>query len=227
MLWTQTKGCIYWGAGGLMAKDSKSDWVGLREAADILGVHPATVRNWADRGDLPSRRTPGGHRRFRRTDLEEWSQTRHTPPPAEVRMLIQSALGRMRMHISEGEMTRLEWYNHMDENARHQMRQKGLQILDVLQHYLADRPDSEEQVERVRRLGQEYAEFLIAQGLTLSQAMQGFLVFSDFLHEAALTIVEVVTIRSPLEWLSLLRQVRLFNNQLVMCLTQVYEEKNR
>src|SRR4051794_2998670 len=37
-------------------------WVGLSEAAKILGAHPATVRSWADRGELPSQRTPGGHR---------------------------------------------------------------------------------------------------------------------------------------------------------------------
>lgn len=41
-----------------------SEWVSLRQAADMLGVHPATVRNWADKGDIMSRRTPGGHRRF-------------------------------------------------------------------------------------------------------------------------------------------------------------------
>ena len=40
------------------------EWVSLRQAAELLGVHPATVRSWADKGELPSRRTPGGHRRF-------------------------------------------------------------------------------------------------------------------------------------------------------------------
>ena len=48
---------------------SESEWVSLRQAAQMLGVHPATVRAWADKGELPSRRTPGGHRRFRRADL--------------------------------------------------------------------------------------------------------------------------------------------------------------
>ena len=55
--------------------DSTSEWVSLRQAADLLGVHPATVRNWADKGDLPSRRTPGGHRRFRKADLMQYAAT--------------------------------------------------------------------------------------------------------------------------------------------------------
>jgi excisionase family DNA binding protein len=46
------------------------EWLSLREAADMLGIHPATVRQWADRNELPSRRTSGGHRRFRRSDIE-------------------------------------------------------------------------------------------------------------------------------------------------------------
>src|SRR2546429_533358 len=46
------------------------EWLSLREAADLLGMHPATVRLWADRNELPSRRTNGGHRRFRRADIE-------------------------------------------------------------------------------------------------------------------------------------------------------------
>lgn len=41
----------------------------LGEAAEILEVHPDTVRRWADQGKVPFVRTPGGERRFRREDL--------------------------------------------------------------------------------------------------------------------------------------------------------------
>ena len=29
------------------------DWINLSEAAELLGVHPATVRAWGDKGELP------------------------------------------------------------------------------------------------------------------------------------------------------------------------------
>src|SRR5574341_214034 len=68
----------------------ESEWVSLGEAAAILGIHPTTVRHWADSGDLPSQRTPGGHRRFRRYDLEQWANLRHNADrdlaPAEVQL---------------------------------------------------------------------------------------------------------------------------------------------
>lgn len=38
--------------------------------AKIFGVTPETVTNWADEGKLPSFRTPGGHYRFRRADVD-------------------------------------------------------------------------------------------------------------------------------------------------------------
>lgn len=40
------------------------------DAAALLGVKPATIREYADAGVLPCRRLPGGHRRFRRSDVE-------------------------------------------------------------------------------------------------------------------------------------------------------------
>ncbi|HLA43587.1 MAG TPA: helix-turn-helix domain-containing protein, partial [Aggregatilineales bacterium] len=50
---------------------SESEWISLGEAAKLLGVHPTTVRNWADQGELPFRRTPGRHRRFHRAALQD------------------------------------------------------------------------------------------------------------------------------------------------------------
>ena len=41
------------------------------EAASYLGIGLATVRRWADKGDLPVSRTPGGQRRFKVEDLAE------------------------------------------------------------------------------------------------------------------------------------------------------------
>lgn len=201
-----------------------TEWVSLREAADMLGVHPATVRNWADRGDLPTRRTPGGHRRFRRSDLQQWVKTKESPPPAEVQMLIQNALGRMHRRISDGEMANLDWHAELDGEARRQMREYGMRILDTLQRYLSSPAGAPEPLAAVRDLGTDYAALLIAQGLTLSEAMEGFLLFSDFLHESALNIIELVTLRAPGEWLTLLRQVRQFTHTLLLSLTRVYQQ---
>lgn len=47
-----------------------SDWLTLGQAAKYLGVAQSTIRKWSDQKKLPAFYTPGGHRRYRRSDLE-------------------------------------------------------------------------------------------------------------------------------------------------------------
>ena len=48
------------------------EWMTLGEAAKYLGVAQSTIRKWSDSGRLPAFYTPGGHRRFRRGDLDSF-----------------------------------------------------------------------------------------------------------------------------------------------------------
>lgn len=57
--------------GVIMAHATKqSALLSSRQAASILGVHTASVKRWSDQGVLRCVRTPGGHRRFHRRDIE-------------------------------------------------------------------------------------------------------------------------------------------------------------
>ncbi len=42
----------------------------ISEAAEYLGVFALTLRNWDKKGKIKTFRTPGGHRRFRKSDLD-------------------------------------------------------------------------------------------------------------------------------------------------------------
>lgn len=44
-----------------------------RQAATFLGVHRDTIRKLSNEGRLPHIVTSGGHRRFRRSDLEDYA----------------------------------------------------------------------------------------------------------------------------------------------------------
>jgi len=46
------------------------EWLTLGQAAKFLGVAQSTIRKWSDQGRVPAFYTPGGHRRYRRRDLE-------------------------------------------------------------------------------------------------------------------------------------------------------------
>jgi excisionase family DNA binding protein len=53
-----------------MAMRDDSEWLTLGQAARFLGVAQSTIRKWSDQGRVPAFYTPGGHRRYRRADLE-------------------------------------------------------------------------------------------------------------------------------------------------------------
>lgn len=48
----------------------------LGPASRLLGVHPDTLRRWADEGRVEAYVSPGGHRRFDRRELERILETR-------------------------------------------------------------------------------------------------------------------------------------------------------
>src|ERR687883_583302 len=55
---------------GRRAPASDPEWLTLGQAAKYLGVAQSTIRKWSDQGRVPAFYTPGGHRRYRRRDLE-------------------------------------------------------------------------------------------------------------------------------------------------------------
>ena len=57
---------------GRRAPTSEPDWLTLGQAAKYLGVAQSTIRKWSDQGRVPAFYTPGGHRRYRRADLDNF-----------------------------------------------------------------------------------------------------------------------------------------------------------
>lgn len=72
-----------------MATNDNKPYLTPSEAAKLLMVSPITVRAWAQKGLLPSETTPGGHRRFRREDIELFAkQSKTLPKRNDIRILI-------------------------------------------------------------------------------------------------------------------------------------------
>jgi excisionase family DNA binding protein len=65
------------------AAASEPDWLTLGQAAKYLGVAQSTIRKWSDVGRLPAFYTPGGHRRYRRGDLDAFLQRSASPSRGE------------------------------------------------------------------------------------------------------------------------------------------------
>ena len=207
----------------MASRSDTSEWVSLRRAAEILGVHPATVRNWADSGKLPYRRTAGKHRRFNVNDLAEYADAQIDIQPIELQVIIQNALGQTRMQVGSAQLESAPWYQAMSDEGKRQLSEQGRRVLEAIRRYVAaGAPDAD--LATAITLGKDYADHLIADGLTLPQAMRGFYFFSDFVLNSILTWSELSPPKSSNEWSTLLRQVNTFMNAIQLSIVEFYEE---
>jgi len=201
-----------------------SEWVSLGEAAQIIGVHPATLRNWAEQGELSFRRTPGGHRRFRRSDLQQWLAAHRVVPSAEAQVVVQSALGRARLEMGDRQqLANQDWYAKLNAEAREIMRQQGLRLMDTLIDHLAN-PGNDRELKTAYEIGLVYGKLLQEQGLALSRALQGYFYFADFLLDALIQLAETNSARPATNWGDLLRQVNQFTRQTLHGMIVTYEQ---
>src|ERR671931_1455166 len=70
------------GTGRRRPAAGETEWLTLGQAAKYLGVAQSTIRKWSDLGRVPAFYTPGGHRRYRRTDLDAFLQRSGPGKPA-------------------------------------------------------------------------------------------------------------------------------------------------
>lgn len=197
------------------------DWLNLSEAARILGVHPTTVRSWSDRGLLPVHRTQGGHRRFRRSEVNLWLQTHREEGLDEGHLVVQAALKNIRIQVSEGRLETEGWYQKLDDDARNHYRRSGRALLQGLLMSLT----SEDEVDdaEARSLGFEYASRGWSRGLTAAEASRAFLFFRNVLMEAMLTVYEQSFMQSPRAWSETFRKVYKFTDQIQITLLETYD----
>lgn len=199
----------------------QSEWVSLGEAADLLGVHPTTVRSWADSGDLPSQRTPGGHRRFRRADLAQWAHRQSEGSPGEVQLMIQSTLGRARMELLDSpEM--LAWRGDLDPETRQLHATLGRRILELL-YRLLTHPEAEDAIMlEVHEVGSQYGHLAQRHQLSLQEATRAYLFFRDMLTDSVIQMAEALSLRTASDWGGRMRQVNRITGELLLALLDAY-----
>lgn len=169
-----------------MSMDQK-DWLSLSEASDLLEVHPTTLRRWADSGNIPCLRTPGGHRRFRTADLTDWmqdSQTTALAPQPET--LVWNAVGYTRQEMARNHVSHESWYLAFDrEEDRQQMRDTGRQLFGLAIQYMSRTHNQERVLQEGQHIGEFYGQECAQQGISLVDTVRAQFFFRESLLRAA------------------------------------------
>jgi len=196
------------------------NWLSLSEVAALLGVHPSTVRNWADQGLLPVHRTQGG-RRFMRSEVDLWVQSQQVHNSQDSTGMIRNALGYARVQIVEGHLESQPWYAKLDDNARTAYRHSGRLLMQGLMKSQSE--DEETARNEARALGEDYASIGRRYGLTVYDATQAYLFFRNIVIDSAFHVLEQAAIQSPVAWGDIIRKINAFTDQILLTLIKTYQ----
>jgi excisionase family DNA binding protein len=200
---------------------SNSDWLSLSEAAHVLGIHPSTVRTWADQGLLPVHRTQGGHRRFRRSEVELCMDAQTAKGENDVDQVIQHALKKTRLQISEGHLEAEEWYRKLDSESRDQYRRSGRALLQGLMTYNGS--DESSGRAEARAMGYEYASIGRRCNLGMAESVHAFLFFRNSMLNAMLDVYESASVRSSHAWGDMLHRILFYTDLVLITLIDTEE----
>lgn len=168
-----------------MAHSGDGRWLSLGRACEILGVNETTLRQWANTGRIRTFRTPGGHRRFSREDLNALTQLAPKagngafsngdgPSPLE---RIRRRMGRRKAQD--------HWLQYFDDEGRTRMRVLGRRLVTLTSEYMNRRRRRRAELqEEARHLGIDYGRELSSRNVGLADAVSAFIFFRNFLHGA-------------------------------------------
>lgn len=197
------------------------EWLSLKGAAELLGVHPSTVRLWSDKGVLPTHRTSGGHRRYRRDDILLWAKT-----VREVRVepegIMRLAMKNVRMQIGEANLESESWYQKLNEEARRQYRESARTLSQGLMAYLVSENKDDDM--EAHAIGYDYASRARRYGLSEVDATRALLFFRNALIESVMKVYREANILSGKAWEDILHKMHTFTDQILISLLETYQK---
>jgi excisionase family DNA binding protein len=137
-----------------------SEWLSLAEAAQLLGVHPSTLRRWSDEGRIPSARTEGGHRRFEQQIVQQHLAEHNTPPAAPP---VPAAPP--------------PWTRTFQGESLEEVRHLGQRLLGLMLQYITRQNEDERFLAEGRLVGRSYGEETAQAGLAMLHMVEAFLYF--------------------------------------------------
>ena len=172
------------------AASGAAPWLSLGEASRLLGITPATLRRWADQGQVAAFVTPGGHRRFPKAVFEE------LVPHARTRRPALAGLGADPQRMAQAyrrarpaeRPAPAPWLTALSEAERLDFRERGHSLLRLVLELLdaTDRKAAAGKLEEASGQARDYGVRASLGGASLAETVELFLRFrSSFVGELA------------------------------------------
>lgn len=201
---------------------SSIDLLSLSQAASLLNVHPATLRRWADQGDVLVVVTPGGHRRFPRSEIDRLMGIgEHVEDEEELaRHIVDRALIATREQIP-GQREQA-WMAGFNATEREHKRQTGQRLMSLLGEVLAADDDGlQPLLSEVQGIGRSYAEDGRRHEMDLSSLLRAIMFFRDRIVDSTLTEMEESQVDSAARRRAIQR-INIFSNAILLSVADAF-----
>ena len=193
----------------------------LKDAASKLGVHPVTLRRWAESGKIETVRTPGGHRRFSEAEINrltvQSSESEHDHLGEQLR---DSALSSTRADLQTHSAG---WIDSIAEKDKEEKRLLGRRLMGLLMQYVAaENGDEDAVMEEARVISRIYAKSIVMSGIPLQEALRATNFFRDHILESAVVLPDAAR-RRPEANQKMFRRLNEFLNEVQLVIANCYE----
>lgn len=162
----------------------------IGQACKLLGVSETTLRNWTDEGKIKAFVTPGGHRRYVESELKDFiaAQSRvftHKDMVAQMGSEPLQKIQQARERLAE-----THWYGGLSDESKSRLRGLGGAVYGLAVEYLTNKKDREETMRSAREVGREFGEYLADINISLTDAIEAFILHRSPLIQVASDIVK-------------------------------------
>ncbi len=161
------------------------DLISISEASHILGVNEATLRQWTDEGKLNAFVTPGGHRRYSKSDLKRLTRSRRKVLGIKDLVVeLEDTTSRHR-EIGRSFINGVSQNIKPDEAHQKQLADLGRRMLNLITKYIREAANRQETLKMAREVGSGFGRMLAELELPLTAAVEAFLTHRDPIIQAA------------------------------------------
>ncbi|MBN1691238.1 MAG: MerR family transcriptional regulator [Dehalococcoidia bacterium] len=161
------------------------DLISISEASQILGVNEATLRQWTDEGKLNAFVTPGGHRRYSKSDLR--NLTRSGQKVLGIKDLVNELEDTTPRHreIARGFFERSPQIIKPCREHQQQLAELGRHLLNLTARYVSEPARRAECLSAARDTGRSFGRLLAEMGMPLTETTEAFLMHRELIMQAA------------------------------------------
>ena len=192
----------------------------------MLGVSEPTLRHWTDQGELEAFITPGGHRRYAEADIVNLlKRKQERQPPEHIAAALKEVMPREHQ-VAADYLFSTRWYPRLEEAGRRQLRERGGQLLEIVIRYVTEPAQRQQAAAEASAIGREYGLQLSSLGLSVSEAIEAFVLHRVPLLDAASRLLRNRSTISKGTQEALL-QVSNLTDQVLLALLKVYQQSEQ